>query len=156
MKNSIFKTNPSFGPFVLRILLGLVIFVHGAQKLLGWFGGSGFENTMNYLIDTVGLPWLVACLTIILESMGALALMAGFGTRLLAIAFTVLGIGIVFTGHIEHGFFMNWYGNQTGEGYEYFLLWIGMSISLIFSGGGIMSIDKIMGKRLIIKNKNYE
>jgi putative oxidoreductase len=147
MKHLILKTNTDLNPLILRVLLGTVIFVHGAQKLFGWFAGSGFQNTMNYLTETMNLPWIVASLTILLEAIGALALIAGFATRFLAIAFTCIGVGIVFTTHLEHGFFMNWYGNQPGEGYEYFLLWLGMSIALIFSGGGRYAIDSFIKKQ---------
>ena len=101
-------------------MLGVVIFPHGAQKLFGWFGGYGFSGTMGYFTDTVGLPWLIAFLVIILESIGALALIAGFASRILSISYLVLAIGIILTSHLEHGFFMNWFGNQSGEGYELF------------------------------------
>ncbi len=141
MKKTIFKTSNSFAPLIIRVLLGIVVFPHGAQKLLGWFGGYGFSGTMDYFTNIVGLPWIIGFLVIFLESIGALALIIGAATKVLAIAFLFLGLGIVFTSHIEHGFFMNWFGNQQGEGYEYFLLWIGMAISLVISGAGIYSID---------------
>ena len=105
MKDLIFKTNTDLNPLITRTLLGVVVFVHGSQKLFGWFGGSGFENTMNYFTESLNLPWLIAFSTIILESIGALALIAGLATRFLAIAFTGIGFGIVFTTHLEHGFF---------------------------------------------------
>ena len=141
MKALIFKTTNSFAPLIIRIMLAVVIFPHGAQKLFGWFNGYGFSNSIDYFTDTLGLPWSIAFLIIILESIGALALIAGFATRILAINYLVLAIGIIFTSHIEHGFFMNWFDNQSGEGYEYFLLWIGMAASLIISGGGAFSVD---------------
>lgn len=130
-------------------MLGLVVFPHGAQKLLGWFGGYGFSGTMGYFTDTVGLPWIIGFLVIILESLGAIALMTGLATRIMAACYLILAIGIVISSHLQHGFFMNWFGNQQGEGYEYFLLWMGMAISLIFTGGGKYSID-----RFFIANRN--
>ncbi|CAM1341907.1 DoxX family protein [Tenacibaculum amylolyticum] len=142
MKDKLFKTDDSFIGFILRITLGLVVFPHGAQKLFGWFGGYGFTGTMNYFTETVGLPWIIAFLVIILESIGAIALLVGFATRLVALGFILLALGIVFTAHLEHGFFMNWFGNQSGEGYEYFILWIGIALTLVFSGGGLYSIDR--------------
>ena len=143
MKDKIFKTFASFAPLVIRVLLGLVVFPHGAQKLLGWFGGYGFSGTMGFLTDTMGLPWMIAFLVIILESIGAIALLFGFATRIIGICYLFLAIGMVFTAHIQHGFFMNWFGNQSGEGIEYFLLWIGMAISLIITGAGKYAIDNI-------------
>lgn len=144
MKEKIFKTSDSYGPLAIRVMLGLVIFPHGAQKLLGWFGGFGFSGTMDFMTGAMGLPWIVAFLVIILESIGAIALILGFATRLVAVAYLGLSLGIIFTVHLQHGFFMNWFGNQAGEGYEYFLLWIGMAASLIITGGGKYSVDKMI------------
>ncbi len=141
MKDQLFKTTNSYAPLIIRITLGLVIFPHGAQKLLGWFGGYGFSGTMGYFTETMGLPWLISFLVILLESIGAIALIAGVATRIMAALYLVLALGIVFTSHAQHGFFMNWFGTQQGEGYEYFIFWIGMAISLVYSGGGRYSID---------------
>ena len=141
MKNKIFNTSESLAPLAIRVMLGLVVFPHGAQKLLGWFGGYGFSGTMGFFTVTIGLPWLVGFLVIILESIGAFALISGFATRIVAVCYLILALGIVFTSHIQHGFFMNWFGNQQGEGYEYFILWIGMAVSLIITGAGKYSID---------------
>ncbi len=142
MKDSIFKTSDSFAPLAVRMTLGIVILPHGEQKLFGWFGGYGFSGTMGFFTDTMGLPWLVGFVVILLESIGALALLAGVATRIVAVFYLLLAIGIVFSSHIQYGFFMNWYGSQQGEGFEYFLLWIGMAMSLIVTGGGKFSIDK--------------
>ena len=87
------------------------------------------------------LPWLLALFIILLESVGSILLILGIGTRILALLFTVLAMGIVVTSHWQFGFFMNWFGQQAGEGYEYFLLWMAISISLVISGGGRYSVD---------------
>lgn len=149
MKSIFFKTDKSFASFVLRLTLGLVVFPHGAQKLLGWFGGYGFDSTMQFFTEGVGLPWLIGFLVIILESIGAIALIKGIGTRFFALAYIFLALGMIFTSHLDNGFFMNWFGNQDGEGYEYFILWIGMASALLISGGGIHSIDSLLYKRTI-------
>ena len=148
MKHSLLHTENSWTPLLLRVTLGVVVFPHGAQKLLGWFGGYGFTGTMGYFTDTVGLPYSLGLLVILLESVGALALIAGIYTRILALSFTFIALGIVLTTHLPNGFFMNWFGNQAGEGYEYFILWIGISLSLFISGAGKFSVDK----DLILKN----
>jgi putative oxidoreductase len=140
MKQKIFGTYHSWTPLILRVLLALVVFPHGAQKLFGWFGGYGFSGTMDFFTGTVGLPWIIGFFVIILETFGALALLAGVATRLVAICYIFLAIGIA-TIHFQNGFFMNWFGNQAGEGYEYFILWIGMAASLAVSGGGKYSVD---------------
>lgn len=150
MRKSINATE-AWVPLIIRLMLGVVVFPHGAQKLFGWFGGYGFTGTMGYFTETVGLPWIIGLVVILLESLGALLLILGFATRYLAVAYIVLAIGIVFSSHIGNGFFMNWFKAQAGEGYEYFLLWIGMATSLVFTGGGKYSVDTWM-KRSIDKH----
>jgi putative oxidoreductase len=137
----IFATNENSSATIIRIVLGLILFPHGAQKLLGWFGGYGFDGTMGFLTGSVGLPWIIGFLVIIIEFFGALALIFGFATRIVSIGLIALFAGIVFTGHLDHGFFMNWSGQQKGEGYEYHLLVIGMALSLLVSGAGKWSAD---------------
>lgn len=143
MKNSSLQPL-SLAAITLRVLLGIVVFPHGAQKLLGWFGGYGFNGTMQYFTETVGLPWFIGFIVILLESVGALALIAGMGTRIIAGAYIILAAGIMFTSHLQFGFFSNWFGNQKGEGYEYFLLWIGMAIALMFIGGGQYAVERLV------------
>ena len=142
MKKLIFETSDTLSPLLLRVLLGSVIFAHGAQKLFGWFGGYGFNGTMSYFTETVGLPWIVGFGIILLETCCALALVAGIATRLLALGFTLLAMGIILTVHIQYGFYMNWEGSQGGEGIEFFLLWIAISLGLMISGGGRLSVDR--------------
>jgi putative oxidoreductase len=152
MKGKLLGTPNSWTIAIIRIVLGVAVFPHGAQKLLGWFGGYGFEGTMNYFTGTVGLPWIVGFLVIVLEFFGAIALIIGIGTRIVAAAYIVLALGIVFTTHIQHGFFINWFGNQMGEGYEYFLLWIAMAIALVLNGAGKFSIDRFVLVRSWLKH----
>lgn len=155
MKNKLFNTTDSWSLIVLRVVLGLVVFPHGAQKLLGWFGGYGFAGSMTYFTDTVGVPWIVGFIVIMLEFFGAIALIIGFATRIIAVLYIAVAIGIIFTSSIQHGFFMNWFGNQGGEGYEYFLLWIGMAVALVINGSGRYSVDKLLVKQLQDDKKNH-
>jgi putative oxidoreductase len=143
MKTRLFETSNSWQPFVLRIALGVVMLAHGSQKMMGWFGGYGFEGTMNFFTGTMNLPWIIAFLVIVIEFVGSLFLILGFATRIWSASMSVLFLGIIFTSHAQNGFFMNWFGNQKGEGYEYFLLAIGMAISLVISGGGRYALDKL-------------
>ena len=140
------QTNDSFLYWIPRIMLGCVIFPHGAQKLLGWFGGFGFTDTMFYFTQTVSLPWVIAFLIIMGESFGALGLIAGFCTRLSAFGLICIMVGAIILVHSPNGFFMNWFGKQAGEGFEYHLLVIGMSIPLLVSGGGKYSVDMLIHK----------
>ena len=142
----LFQTNDNFSYWVPRVILGCVFLPHGAQKLFGWFGGFGFTNTMTYFTQTTGLPWIIAFLIVMGESLGALGLILGFFTRLSALGLICIMVGAIITVHIPNGFFMNWFGKQAGEGFEYHLLVIGMSIPLLVSGGGKYSVDMLIHK----------
>jgi len=142
MKHLIFKTNNDWTGLVTRLTIGLVVFPHGAQKVLGWFGGPGFSKEMNFFTEILHLPWLIAFLVIIIEFLGAISLLIGFASRLWSAAMVILFIGIICMEHLQHGFFMNWFGNQKGEGYEYHLLVIGLSIATLINGSGKFSIDE--------------
>mgnify|MGYP001467037814 FL=1 len=142
----LFQTNDNFSYWVPRVMLGCVMFPHGAQKLLGWFGGFGFTNSMTYFTQTAGLPWVIAFLIIMGESFGSLGLILGFFTRLSAFGLICIMLGAIITVHIPNGFFMNWFGKQAGEGFEYHLLVIGISIPLLINGGGKYSVDSLINK----------
>ncbi len=135
------STDSNYAATVLRIVLGLVLFPHGAQKMLGWFGGYGFSGTMGFFTG-IGLPWIIGFLVILIEFLGSIFLITGFAVRLTAIGIIADMIGIIFKSHIQHGFFMNWFGVQAGEGYEYHLLVIAMAAALLISGAGSFSLDK--------------
>jgi putative oxidoreductase len=126
---------------VQRAILGAVILPHGAQKLLGWFGGYGFDGTMKFFTESLGLPAPLALLIILAESLGALALIAGLGTRITALGISAVMVGAVLTTHASFGFFMNWFGNQAGEGFEFHLLALALSVPLVIAGGGRYAAD---------------
>ena len=138
---ALFQTDETWGPLVLRLTLASVIFPHGAQKLLGWFGGSGFEGTMGFFTQQMGLPSVIAFLVIMGESLGSLALLVGLLTRFTAASYIVIMLGAIATVHWPNGFFMNWFGKQAGEGFEYHLLVIGVSLTLLITGAGKWSLD---------------
>lgn len=140
----ILTTNPNnWAALVARVALGITIFPHGAQKVLGWFGGVGISQTMSFLTDTMGLPFLIAVLVILIEFLGAIFLILGFLTRIAAFCFVCHFIGVVWISHFQDRFFMNWGGSQTGEGLEYFILLFGLAISLLIMGGGKASLDSM-------------
>ncbi len=138
---SLLHTDDDFGLFIARIFLGIVILPHGLQKLLGMFGGAGFSGTVDFFVGS-GLPSAVAILIIIGESFGALGLILGFLSRLAALGIAVIMLGAIFMVHLQNGFFMNWFGNQTGEGFEYHLLALGLSLVVLIKGGGKWSVDR--------------
>jgi len=144
----LFQTDDSWTGLVLRLTLGLVMFPHGAQKLLGWYGGFGFTGTMGFFTETMHLPWIVALLVIVGEFFGSLGLIAGLLTRFTAAIFMVIMLGAITTSHLQNGFFMNWFGKQPGEGYEYHLLVIGIGLALLVTGAGKWSVDKVIAERV--------
>ena len=146
MKNTIFYTSDDWTDLIPRLTLGLVIFPHGAQKALGWFGGYGFSGTMGFFTDTMNLPWLIAFMVIVIEFIGSISLIAGFASRIWSACTIVLMLSIILTSHIDNGFFMNWLGKQKGEGYEYHLLIIGLSLAILINGSGKFSLDEKLTK----------
>jgi putative oxidoreductase len=131
----------------LRLVLGVVFFAHGAQKMLGWFGGYGFHGTMGFLTQKAGLPAPVALLVICVEFFGGLGLIVGLLTRIAALGIGVEMIGAVFMVHLQNGFFMNWAGNQKGEGFEYHLLAIAVAGALLLRGAGAFSVDRALSEK---------
>ena len=141
----LFATRADAAATILRLTLAAAMFPHGAQKLLGWFGGYGWSGTMGFFTDKVGLPAPLAGFIILLEFFGPLLLVAGFATRLVGLGFIALMIGaVVKGGHYANGFFMNWYGNQPGEGIEYHLLVVGIALALVVRGAGSLSVDRFI------------
>jgi putative oxidoreductase len=130
---------------ILRLVLGVVFFAHGAQKMLGWFGGFGFHGTMGFF-EHLGFPGPVAFLIICTEFFGGVGLIVGLLTRIPALGIGVEMIGAVLMVHLPNGFFMNWTGNQKGEGFEYHLLVIAIAAVLLIRGGGAFSADRALSK----------
>ena len=149
MKTFLEEKRSDITVLIIRLVLGGVIFAHGAQKLFGWFGGGGFENTMGYFTGTVGVPYFVGILVILGESFGALALALGFLSRFMALSIFVIMMGALYFDHAQNGFFMNWFGNRPGgEGIEFDLLAFGLSLAVVIIGSGRYSVDKYLFKKM--------
>ena len=147
MLRKLFSTQDDFAPLVMRVMLGIVFFPHGAQKVLGWFGGYGLEGTLNYFTQTMGLPLFLAVLVIAAELLGSLGLIVGFLTRFAAFGIACDMIGAIFLVHLKNGFFMNWTGQQAGEGFEFHLLAIALALALMLTGGGKASVDLYLTRK---------
>lgn len=141
------QTDDDVGRLIVRLALGLVMFPHGAQKLLGWFGGNGFAGTMQFFTSQFNMPAALVLLVIIAEFFGAISLITGFLGRVGAFGILCVMLGAIFMVHLPNGFFMNWYGNQKGEGIEYHLLAIGMALAILVKGSGAFSIDRSMSDK---------
>jgi putative oxidoreductase len=139
------RTNNSFAPLLARLALGLVMFPHGAQKMLGWFGGYGFSGTMNFFTQQMHVPAPLAFLAIMAEFAGSIGLVVGCFARVAALGIATNMVVAIITVHQANGFFMNWYGSQKGEGFEYHLLAIGLALIVIIHGAGVASIDSFIG-----------
>lgn len=130
---------------ILRLVLGVVFFAHGAQKMLGWFGGYGFHGTMGFFAH-MGMPAAMGLLIICTEFFGGLGLIVGLLTRIAALGVAGLMIGAIFMVHLQNGFFMNWMGTQKGEGIEYHLLALAMAATVLLRGAGAFSVDRALSK----------
>jgi putative oxidoreductase len=142
MMRKLFATHDSWSLLILRVTLGVVMFPHGAQKLLGWYGGYGFSGTMDMFTNKMGIPAALAFLVIMTEFFGSLGLILGFLTRVAAFGVFCIMVVAVAMVHWPNGFFMNWSGKQAGEGFEYHLLAIGIALVLMIYGAGKGSVDQ--------------
>ncbi len=133
---------------LIRLVLGIVFFAHGAPKMLGWFGAYGFTGTMNYFTKAQHIPPLFAFLAIAAEFFGGLGLIAGLFGRVAAAGISVTMLVAVALVHFPNGFFMNWSGAQKGEGFEYHLLVLALAAVLIVKGSGAFSLDRVVAARL--------
>lgn len=144
MWRKVVGTNKDFTYTVVRLVLGIVFFAHGAQKLLGWFGGYGYTGTMQMFVHGMGIPAPLAVLAIMAEFLGGIGLIVGLLSRI-----AVIGIGInmlvaMFMIHIHVGFFMKWAGTQKGEGFEYHLLALTLCFVILIKGSGAASLDRML------------
>ncbi|MCH6558037.1 MAG: DoxX family protein [Nitrospirae bacterium] len=148
MVKKLFQTDDAWSSLILRVALGVVMFPHGAQKLLGWYGGHGLAGTLGFFTEQMHIPWIIVLLIIIGESFGSVGLIVGLLTRFAAASLAVIMLGAITMVHWPHGFFMNWFGQQAGEGFEYHLLVLGMCLALVVSGAGRWSADGVIAERL--------
>ena len=147
MFKKLVNTDNDIATLVIRVLLGVVFFPHGMQKLLGWYGGYGFTGSMGFFTDTLHIPAIFAFLAIMAEGLGSLGLITGLLTRVAAFGIGVNMVVAVYMLHWQNGFFMNWFGQQKGEGFEFHLLVIAMAIALIIKGGGALSVDRVLAEK---------
>src|SRR5947208_14723771 len=141
MIRRVFATDDSTATTVLRIVLGLVFFAHGAQKLLGWFGGFGFSGTMHSFTGNMHIPAPLAFLAIAAEFFGGIGLVLGLLTRVAAFGIACNMVAAIVMVHRHFGLFANWSGTQKGEGIEYHLLAIDIAVALMIRGAGALSAD---------------
>ena len=143
MWRRLIQTRSEAAPAIVRLTLGIVFFPHGAQLMLGWFGGNGFSATMNGF-EHGGIPAVFAFLAIAAEFFGAIGLILGLLGRVAAFGITWVMLVAIFKVHAGNGFFMNWSGQQKGEGFEFHLLALAMSVAIMIMGSGALSLDRML------------
>jgi putative oxidoreductase len=143
MHSPLLRTTNDTSPLIARLAAGIVMFPHGAQKVFGWFGGPGFVGIMG-LLHAMHIPAAIAVLDPIAEFFGSIALVIGLLSRVAALGILCVMLAAVGLVHYANGFFMNWSGQQHGEGFEYHLLMIALCLIVIVKGGGAWSADRAL------------
>jgi putative oxidoreductase len=148
MLRHIIHTRPQYAPALGRITLGLVLLPHGAQHVLGWFGGYGFAGTLGWMTSTLGFPEPLAVLALITEITAPFFLLAGLGGRIAGLGVIGLMLGALST-HVTNGFFMNWFGVLPAgkEGFEYHLIALALAGTIVLQGSGAWSVDLLLQSR---------
>jgi putative oxidoreductase len=141
---NLFSTDPDWTLTVIRIVLGVVFFAHGAQKLLGWFGGAGLKETPRTMHEFLHLPVPLAFLAVMSEFLGGIGLTVGVLSRVAAIGVCVTMLSAIVMVHARHGLFMDWFGDRKGHGIEYHLLAIALAIAIVVRGSGAASLDRLL------------
>jgi putative oxidoreductase len=147
MIRKLMATDNDASTTILRLVLGVIFFAHGAQKMLGWFGGYGFTGTMGFFTGVMHIPAPFAFLAIAAEFFGGLGLIFGVLTRVAAFGILSNMVVAVAMVHRQFGLFMNWTGAQKGEGYEYHLLVLAITLFLMIRGAGAASVDRLLASR---------
>ena len=147
MIRKLIATDNDASTTILRLVLGVIFFAHGAQKMLGWFGGYGFTGTMGFFTGAMHIPAVFAFLAIAAEFFGGLGLIFGLLTRVASFGVFCNMIVAVAMIHGQFGFWMNWTGAQKGEGYEFHLLVLAVTTFLMIRGAGAASVDRLLSSR---------
>jgi putative oxidoreductase len=142
MLSGLISTDNDTAIAIVRIVLGAVFLAHGAQKMLGWFGGDGFSATMGFFTKVMHVPAPLALLAICAEFFGGLGLIVGLLARVAALGIAANMLVAIVTVHYQFGLFVNWFGKQKGEGFEYHLLAIAMAVLVVMRGAGAFSLDR--------------
>jgi putative oxidoreductase len=144
MLRELLSTNPDWTLTIIRTLLGVVFFAHGAQKLLGWYGGPGLKETIRTMRDYLGLPLPLAFAAVATEFFGGVGLIVGLLGRVAAVGIGVTMLSAIVMVHGRNGLFMDWFGARKNHGYEYHLLAIALAVVLIVKGSGAVSLDRLL------------
>jgi len=146
----LFATYPSWSMLVIRLGLGIVFFAHGAQKVLGWFGGHGLKGTIGYFQQALKIPPALTILAALTEFLGGIALIVGFLGRPAALGLIVVMLVAIAKVHSANGFFVNWSLQPgKGHGYEMNFALIAMAVAVVIAGAGMLSIDRMIYENML-------
>ena len=141
----LFGTYPSWSLLIVRVVLGVVFFGHGAQKMFGWFGGYGLKGTIGYFQSALKIPAPLTVLAALTECFGGLAVLVGFLSRPAALGLAIVMLVAISKVHWSNGFFINWsLQPQKGHGFEMNLALIAMAAAVLIGGGGAVSVDRLI------------
>lgn len=140
------QTDDNHASIILRISFAIMMLPHGMGKVFGAFGGMGFDKTIHHMTENMGIPYIFALLAIVVEFLSTLAIIVGYQTRINALLLAIVMI-VASTFHFQHGFYMNWFGQKSGEGFEFHILGLGMMLALAVLGGGKYSLDNTQTKK---------
>jgi putative oxidoreductase len=146
MLKKIVNTESDSALTIARVVLGFIFFVHGSQWMLGWFGGHGLSGSIQFFTQQLGVPAFFALLAICAQFFGGLLLILGLAGRVAALGIIgnmVVAVALV---HWQFGLFMNWFGAQKGEGFEYHLLAIALGLVVVLRGSGALSLDRLLDR----------
>jgi len=137
-------TNQSSATAILRLVPGIVVFAHGVQKMLGWFGSYGFAGAIGFPTEALHRPSAIAAFAIAAEFFGGLGLIVGFLTRVVAAGIAVNVAVDILMVDSNDGFSMNWSGAQNRAGFDCHLLALAIALFLMLQGAGSASVDRVL------------
>jgi putative oxidoreductase len=152
MLTRVLETNADWVITIVRIVLGVVFFAHGAQLALGWFGGAGLRNTMRVFREQLRMPAPLALLAVAAEFLGGLGLMVGLLSRVAALGIAMVMLVALIAVHRKFGFFMNWFGEKQGHGIEYHILVLALALVVMTKGAGAFSLDQVLYQYVSTQN----
>ncbi|HEV7967422.1 MAG TPA: DoxX family protein [Candidatus Acidoferrales bacterium] len=152
MLSWLFGTDGDWVITIVRMVLGVVFFAHGAQKALGWFGGAGLQSTVRVFREQLQIPAPLALLSVAAEFLGGLGLIVGLLSRVAALGIAAVMIVALVAVHGKFGFFMNWYGEKKGHGIEYHLLVLALALLVMIKGAGDLSLDQVLCQHVLSPN----
>jgi putative oxidoreductase len=140
------KTETDYMVAFTRLVLGFLFFVHGSQLMLGWFGGFGLSGSMHFFTQQLGIPAAFAFFGMAGQFLGGCLLIVGPAGRVAALA--IIGNMVVAVAKVHWRFrrFMNWFGTQKGEGFEYHLLVVTLGLLVVVRGSGAISLDRLLAR----------